>query len=495
MVAGMGQRSMKTSPARCRGLALVALAVLLGAAPITARAGQTIALAWPPNAETNIVGYRLFVGTESGNYDTVVDVVAPETSATVTNLQRGYTYYFSLIALADDGQQSDYSVEIYYSVPGGGGNNGGGDNGGGNNGGGDNGGGNNGGGNNGGGGNSGGGGTVKVDPAVFLAYAGSFNGLVVEPDEVRHARSGNFSLKATSRGSYSGKLILGGRPFSVRGLLAADGRGTNVVTGADGASLRVIFSIDGTRAKVDGWVVANSWLTQITGDRLDFDGKTNRAPYAGAYTLTIPCAPGANSPQGYSYGTVRIDTKGGAMFLGVLADGSKTVQKAPLSSTGHWPFYVSLYKGAGSTMGWLLVSRQGDIGGLVSWLKPSVPGRYYAGGLTNEASVVGASYRVPSATELQGAARRTDVLFRGGNLAHTVNDVLMMLPNGQMAAPSSDLVKFSISTATGLFKGTFPDPTTGRPLAFGGVMLQKWETGAGMLLGTNRVAFVGVSLN
>jgi hypothetical protein len=77
----------------------------------------------------------------------------------------------------------------------------------------------------------------------------------------------------------------------------------------------------------------------------------------------------------------------------------------------------------------------------------------------------------------------------GGDLSEAVSGTLMLLPNGKMQTQGGAL-KIGISPTTGLFKGTVLDPATGSPRAFSGVLLQKWNVGAGVLLGLDEVGLV-----
>ena len=61
-----------------------------------AQAGQ-ISLAWDPNTQSTLGGYKVHYGQTSGNYSTNVDV-GEQTSYTVTNLQDGAQYYFAVTA-------------------------------------------------------------------------------------------------------------------------------------------------------------------------------------------------------------------------------------------------------------------------------------------------------------------------------------------------------------------------------------------------------------
>ncbi|MCU0554415.1 MAG: hypothetical protein MUF17_06580 [Syntrophales bacterium] len=65
-----------------------------------------------------MAGYRLYLGTSPGYYTSSVDVAAA-TRATVSSLIEGVTYYMAVTAYDTSGNQSGYSDEIVYTVPGG----------------------------------------------------------------------------------------------------------------------------------------------------------------------------------------------------------------------------------------------------------------------------------------------------------------------------------------------------------------------------------------
>ena len=56
-----------------------------------------VTLAWDPNTEPDLAGYKLYYGTASGDYTQVIDV-GNTTMYTVTNLTAGHTYYFTVTA-------------------------------------------------------------------------------------------------------------------------------------------------------------------------------------------------------------------------------------------------------------------------------------------------------------------------------------------------------------------------------------------------------------
>jgi hypothetical protein len=78
-------------------LAVVALWALV-ARPVSA---GPITLAWDPNPEPYITGYRVFVGTAPGVYTQTFDVPTNQTTFTFTSASSGVRYYFAVAAQAD----------------------------------------------------------------------------------------------------------------------------------------------------------------------------------------------------------------------------------------------------------------------------------------------------------------------------------------------------------------------------------------------------------
>lgn len=78
--------------------------------------GASVTLAWDPNSPAeNIVGYRLYYGTESRNYRFMIDTEG-ETLKKLSGLEKGQNYYFAVTALNEEGQESDFSEEIAVST-------------------------------------------------------------------------------------------------------------------------------------------------------------------------------------------------------------------------------------------------------------------------------------------------------------------------------------------------------------------------------------------
>lgn len=96
------------------GLLLLLLAVLSLLVP-AAHAGQ-VTVAWDPNPEPEVAGYKVYYGTTSGSYTASIDA-GSATSAVISGLQDGATYFFSAVAYDASNNESGFSSEITYAVP------------------------------------------------------------------------------------------------------------------------------------------------------------------------------------------------------------------------------------------------------------------------------------------------------------------------------------------------------------------------------------------
>ena len=94
----------------------VFLAVLFVLIFPTLTLGEKVTLAWNPNSETNLDGYKIYYGNSSRNYDVNIDV-GNVTEYKVLNLTEGETYYFAATAYDTSDNESDFSDEIFTTIP------------------------------------------------------------------------------------------------------------------------------------------------------------------------------------------------------------------------------------------------------------------------------------------------------------------------------------------------------------------------------------------
>jgi hypothetical protein len=79
--------------------------------------GASVILTWVPSISTNVAGYRLYFGGESGNYTNSVDVAgAATTNGSIAGLQDHTTYYFAATAFDAVGTESFYSDEAIWPL-------------------------------------------------------------------------------------------------------------------------------------------------------------------------------------------------------------------------------------------------------------------------------------------------------------------------------------------------------------------------------------------
>jgi Cadherin-like beta sandwich domain/Fibronectin type III domain len=77
---------------------------------------SALTIAWNPNPEADIAGYRVHYGTVSGTYTTTLDA-GNVTTTEVTSLQSGTTYFFVVTAYNTYSIESLPSDEVSYTVP------------------------------------------------------------------------------------------------------------------------------------------------------------------------------------------------------------------------------------------------------------------------------------------------------------------------------------------------------------------------------------------
>ncbi|MEK6774673.1 MAG: hypothetical protein AABY64_12070 [Bdellovibrionota bacterium] len=95
--------------------------------PLPPRPGAncgSVSLLWTPNTESDLAGYKIYMGTRSGTYSTQIDVgnlVVNANNATkimypIPKLNLNLTYYFVLTAYDIAGNESKHSAEISKTI-------------------------------------------------------------------------------------------------------------------------------------------------------------------------------------------------------------------------------------------------------------------------------------------------------------------------------------------------------------------------------------------
>jgi hypothetical protein len=320
----------------------------------------------------------------------------------------------------------------------------------------------------------------------YAAVAAGYNGLFSESGGIELGRSGAISLNATSSGSYSGKVQLGAKSYAFSGAFAATGTATNAITrkGLTSLGLSLAINLDDNDLITGTVNDPGNWAANLTAYRALPNAKTNSAPFAGHYTLIFPGTSGNSQvPAGDGYGTAAVSAAGKITLTGSLADGTKLSESAVASTTGEWPFYVSLYGGQGQLYGWLVFTNSGqeNVGGGINWIKAPMPAtKFYPNGFDINLESIGSIYN---------AGARPLINFSGGVITLTDGNLPAGITDGVAvngaSATGTNKVSLKLS-ASGTFKGSVPNPLKKAAISFNGVFLQNQNFGSGYFRGTNQ---------
>jgi hypothetical protein len=319
---------------------------------------------------------------------------------------------------------------------------------------------------------------------------GSYNGLFLDSTGVSVQSSGFFTATLTKKG-YSARILLGNHGYSVSGHFDSQGYAANTFRRGGKLSplgLQLQVDLNGGDQIRGSIVNTNGWTAEILADRRVFT-RSNPWTKTGSYTLVIlPDESSATGPDGYGYGTLKVDVLGNLSWSGSLADGTKVTQKSAVSKQGTWPLAVSLYSGAGTIISWMQFTNNtdGDPSGLVAWIKPAnaspkAKTQVYSNGFTNEVWALGSIYAAPSAKQQVMGLTNSMLIFSGGSLAgsHT-NTFTLGLNNRVSASAPTNSLKLTFTPSTGLFKGSIVEES--KKLSFQGALFENGQVGVGYFL-------------
>ena len=97
-----------------RRIALTAISLLALGNGASAAATGSMEIAWNPNPEADVAGYKIYWGENSRQYTSVQDV-GNSVSTRISNLTSGRTYYCAVKAYNSAQQESPFSSEITFS--------------------------------------------------------------------------------------------------------------------------------------------------------------------------------------------------------------------------------------------------------------------------------------------------------------------------------------------------------------------------------------------
>jgi hypothetical protein len=318
---------------------------------------------------------------------------------------------------------------------------------------------------------------------------GTYNGLVFDGANVTAGNSGYITITITTspkntQGSFSAKLQMGGKKYSVSGAFNDSG----AFSGKIGAyNLNLLVDLHGGD-RITGEISDGKWTAALLANRVVF-GTTKSTKLAGSYTMLIQPS---DATTGNGIGTLTVDFGGNVKLSLVLPDGTKVSESTTLSKDGSWPLYAGPYKGGGVAIGWMKFGTLPADGfdGSAVWIKPAGASGVYPQGLASGVNVTGSFYKFPH------AFGNSKLILNGGGLsAPMTNSVTWGLDN-KISSTGGNALKLTVNPASGLFQGTVAVGTgKGATVSIQGVLFEKNNVGSGFFLGSDQSGTVSFAPN
>ena len=282
-----------------------------------------------------------------------------------------------------------------------------------------------------------------------------------------------------------------GQSVSISGRFTPEGVYSNSIALKGSAPIVIQLQVDAINGgRITGSISGAGWSSPLLAYRA-FYSNLNPAPQGNkTYTLVIPGGDDSTlQPGGNGYGTISFNTAGDLTFSGALGDGTKATQKSFVAKTGQWPFFVAPYKGQGVIFGWMTFSNgpDSDLNGLLNWSRlPQSTAKMYPAGFSFEGGIqaVGSAFSLSNGVPLLNLpVGGVAILQQGNPVQGFTNHFALSVAN---KVTSTDGLSVTITTASGLFKGTAHNPDDGSSVPINGVLLQKQNTAYGLFLGTGQ---------
>jgi len=352
-------------------------------------------------------------------------------------------------------------------------------------------------------------------PNQYVLVAGSYTGLFYDTNGVvTPTNAGLFNLSVTTAGGYSGKLQMGGASYSFSGKLTNGAAQTTAKQGKSSVRVSLLVDLTNNTDRVFGVISNGTWQATLDGDRAVFDGKNLICPQYGRYNFTfsgtnltlgltnltlaganfaLPGINSSNQPAAGSFGTITVSKAGKIAFAASLSDGTTFSQSAPVSKTGLWPLYASLYKGQGLVWSWQSFpsTALGNFAGDLAWLKPPLAkSKYYPDGFMLRATPLGSAFPTLVKGENVFGLSTTNpstLIVIGSELPGGITNAISISPKNRVSNLGTEVTKLSLSFSTtpGTFSGKFTPTAGGQAVSFRGVVLENTNS-TGFFLGTNQ---------
>lgn len=310
-----------------------------------------------------------------------------------------------------------------------------------------------------------------------------------------HATAGLLTLTETATASFTGKLLLGGTTFSLKGSFDAFGGAVITIPRKGLATLAVAIQLDDGGQTIAGHVYDGSFDSAFTGEASFYDGKNRLYPQPGPFTLALlPTSAVASVPQGFGSATMTVGTNGVFTIKGgQLGDANTLSATGFIAQSGQAQFYSLLYSGKGSLSGVVNFRNlaQTDADGTLRWFKPAnaPKQKYFLNGFDTPLNLNASFFTKPAPnTRIDSAFDAnngdTDVTLRDGNLAAPLAFNGLLDVKNKLTVTTPVPLTLTGNSKTGQFTGSFT-PLGGKKTSFKGVFLQKSDRALGQFFGVS----------
>jgi len=338
---------------------------------------------------------------------------------------------------------------------------------------------------------------ANFEPNPFGPVSGAYYGILTGSSG---AESGLVRVTVSATGLFSGRIFLSGSAFSFTGALDASGSATVTIPQHGGQPLVLTLGADltGGSGAITGTLSDGSETFSFTVDQSSYNPVTDAAPQAGRYTFVFapdPSTTGSSAPQGNGFGAILVNTAGGAIISGRLADGTPFSATGRVANDGTLAIYA-VPSGApkGSNLNGLLTFRSTDVSdldGTLEWTKgANSRDPFYPGGFVVQLPSVGSLFVRPTAgiQPMVTTSGIATAMLGAGNLPQQMNIPMVISRTDRATMVTSGLpnLTLGINPITGAVTGRFvlPGGNLTRPVA--GVILQKQNSAFGFFRGVNQ---------
>jgi hypothetical protein len=331
--------------------------------------------------------------------------------------------------------------------------------------------------------------TGKIVLNVMYAATGVYTGLLKDPNGV--AVPGRAIISLTPKFGFTGSLQFGLNKTGMKGAFGGEDFSGSVPRKNGATPLDVDLHVDLAPGaeEITGKVVADG-VTYNLFAKLAVNKSDVPPELPGLFTFVIEPddTTTAGLPQGFGYGSVKIDKSGKVKAAGVLGDGTKFTTGTTVAIDNSWVLYLIPYKAGGVCAGEVLVELL-DVGGVihprlgatVDWARANdAAAKLFPNGFpATTARLKGYGYTPPgkdiNVFSLTAPVSAVESKFAASDLAPLPTTFTATIDGKNKLTNLPAGFKCTFATSTGLFAGSFADPAGGKPHIFGGAVLNGVE--------------------